>query len=288
MHIFDKNKQKYMKRCKIIVFFVCLTALPLSAQRVTNIHAQQEGREIAVYYDLSARANVTLKVTVDGKNIKPQLVSGDLGKNTEAGEQKRIAWQVLDEKDGKFNAQNVVFSIHANAPWRAFVLAQGGISPKPFQYSAGLMAGVVSRAGVYVKATSSFQFASIYGNIARNEDGLYVSPLGTTLTDAEMPYYLSGKTKPMHWLVDAGAIVRLADFSKTMWYIYAGGGYGVRQQLWQAYDGQWLNYMPTTYKGWSLDAGCMMAYKHLAVSLGATTIAFKYAEIQVGIGYVFN
>jgi len=267
---------------------VCLTALPLSAQRVTNIRAQQEGREIAVYYDLSARANVTLKVTVDGKDIKPQLVSGDLGKNTEAGEQKRIAWQVLDEKDGKFNAQNVVFSVRANAPWRTFILAEGAIAPKPFQYSVGLMAGVVSRAGVYVKARSSFQFANPQGFIRPEGTGYYISQPEAHLSAAEMPYYLSGKSRQMQWVVDAGVIVRLADFSKTMWYIYAGGGYGVRQQLWQTYDRKWLNYAPTTYKNFSLDLGCMMEYKHLAVSFGANTIGFKYGEMQIGIGYIFN
>ena len=277
-----------MRRYKIIVFLISLTALPLSAQRVTNIRAQQEGREIAVYYDLSARANVTLKVTVDGKNIKPQRLSGDLGKNTEAGEQKRIAWQVLDEKDGKFKAQNVEFSVQANAPWRTFVLAEAGISPMPFQYSAGLMAGAVSRVGAYVKARSSWQFAATDGTIRKDENGWYVSPLDAALSDAEMPYYVIGKTKNMQWLVDAGVMVRLVEPAKTMWYIYAGGGYGVRRQLLQTHDGQWLNYAPTSFEGISVDAGCMMTYKHLAVSLGANTIAFKYAEIQVGIGYVFN
>ena len=85
-----------------------MAVIPLSAQQVTNIRAQQEGREIAVYYDLSARANVTLNVKVDGKLIRIEKISGDIGKSVEAGEQKRIAWQVLDETNGRFKAENVV------------------------------------------------------------------------------------------------------------------------------------------------------------------------------------
>ncbi len=95
----------------IVVILFMYAAIPLSAQQVSNIRAQQEGREIAVYYDLTERANVTLGVKVDGKRLKPKLLSGDFGKHVEAGTKKRIAWQVLDEKDGKFQSNNVIFSV---------------------------------------------------------------------------------------------------------------------------------------------------------------------------------
>ena len=277
-----------MKRYRNILILLCLAVMPLSAQQVTNIRAQQEGREIAVYYDLSARANVTLNVKVDGKRIRTEKMSGDVGKDIEAGEQKRIAWQVLDETNGRFKAENVVFSVRANAPWRTFILAEGGISPQPFQYSAGLMVGAVSRVGGYIKARSSFQFANSIGSIRPEGEAYYCSPLNGIISAAEMPYYLSGKSRPMQWLVDGGVIARVFYVPDYMGYVYAGAGYGVRQQVWQTYDGKWLNYEPTTYKGLSLDCGFMMAYKHFALSLGANTIAFKYAEIQIGVGYVFN
>ena len=277
-----------MKKCRNILILLCLAVIPLSAQQVTNIRAQQEGREIAVYYDLSARANVTMSVKVDGKRIRTEKTSGDIGKGVEAGEQKRIAWLVLDETNGRFKAEKVVFSVRANAPWRTFILAEGGISPQPFQYSAGLMVGAVARMGGYVKARSSFQFANPVGYIRPEGNAFYCSPLNGNISETEMPYYLSGKSRPMQWLVDGGVIARVFYISDYMGYVYVGAGYGVRQQLWQTYDGKWLNYEPTTYKGFSLDCGFMMAYKHFALSVGANTIAFKYAEIQIGVGYIFN
>ena len=171
-----------MKKCRNLLIGLWLATIPLSAQKVTNIRAQQEGREIAVYYDLSARANVTLSVTVDGKRIRTDKTSGDIGRHIEAGGQKRIAWQVMDETNGRFKADNVVFSVRANAPWRTFILAEGAVSPRPFQYSAGLMAGAVARAGFYVKARSGFQFGAADGYILpdgkeREATGKFKPPL---------------------------------------------------------------------------------------------------------------
>lgn len=273
---------------RYVTILLTLIPLSLSAQQVSNIRAQQEGREIAVYYDLSATANVSLKVKVNGKTIKPQLTSGDIGRHVESGTQRRIAWQVLDENNGRFKAQNVVFSVRANAPWRTFLLAEGAISPKPFQYSAGLMAGVVSRAGVYVKARSSFQFGTADGYIRQTDGTYYVSTSDANLTNAEMPYLLSGKERLKHYVADLGVITRFLYKNDYMCYVYVGAGYGERQLLLQTNDDKWLNYEPTSYKGVSLDAGLMMAYKHFTISLGANMILPTYTEIQFGIGYIFN
>ena len=272
----------------IVVILFVYAAIPLFAQQVSNIRAQQEGREIAVYYDLTERANVTLGVKVDGKRLKPKLLSGDFGKHVQAGTKKRIAWQVLDEKDGKFQSNNVIFSVRANAPWRPFILAEGAISPKPFQYSAGIMAGVVSRAGVYIKARSSFQFGSSDGTIKKESGGYYFSTHQATYSDAEMSYIMTDKQKLCHYVVDIGAIVRIAYKNDYMWYVFGGAGYGERQLLQKTIDGSWLRYEPTSYKGVSLDLGAMMAYKHFTMTLGANMILPTYTEIQIGFGYIFN
>lgn len=277
-----------MKRNRFILCLLCIVlTLPLSAQEVSNIRAQQEGREIAVYYDLSERANVSLNVKVNGQNAKPTLLSGDIGKNIEPGERKRIAWQVLDERNGKFKSNDVVFSVRANAPRRAFVLAEGAIAPKPFQYSVGLMVGVVSRVGVYVKARSSFQFGKSVGDIVKNNDIYHISTYNAKYSEAEMPYLMTGAQKMMHYVADAGIIARVAYSHDFMWYVYAGAGYGERQLLLQTADGDWLRYEPTSFKGASIDIGAMMAYKHFTMTLGANMIVPKYAEIQIGFGYIF-
>lgn len=273
---------------KIIIVLLFIPFV-LSAQTVTNIRAQQEGREIAVYYDLSAKANIQLQVTIDGKRTPVKLVSGDIGKGVEAGEKKRIAWQVLDEKNGRFRASNVVFSVKALAPWRTFVLAEGAVSPKPFQPSAGLMVGAVSRVGFYAKGRTGFQFGNSSGYISTEADGTYRAFVddAISLTEKEMPYYLTNNRKITYWVADAGAIVRAYYKDDIMLYVYAGLGYGERQFLCQNYKNEWLRYDRTSFKGISADLGIMMAYKHFALSAGVNTIAFKYVDVQLGLGYIF-
>ena len=277
-----------MKIYRNIVILLLYATIPLSAQTVSNIRAQQEGREIAVYYDLTERANISLGVKVDGKHVKPKLLSGDLGKHVEAGTKKRISWQVLDERDGKFQSNNVVFSVRANAPWRPFILAEGAFAPKPFQYSAGIMAGIVSRAGIYVKARSSFQFGSADGTIKKENGGYYLSPHQATYSETEMSYIMTDKQKLCHYVVDVGVIVRVAHQKEYMWYVFGGAGYGERKLLQKTKDGSWLRYEPTSYKGVNLDLGAMMAYKHFTMTLGANMILPTYTEIQIGFGYIFN
>ena len=196
----------------------------------------------------------------------------------------------MDEKDGRFKAQNVVFSVKALAPWRTFVLAEGAVSPMPFQPSAGLMVGAVSRAGFYVKGRTGFQFGNSMGTLFSPSDGIYQAHIGdedTYLIDAEMPYYLTNNRKQMFWVADAGAIVRAYYKDDIMLYVYAGAGYGVRQLLLQNYSNEWLKYVPTSYSGISAELGFMMAYKHFAFTAGVNTISFKYMDIQLGLGYIF-
>ncbi len=284
-----------MKKRVLAILLIVVNCLFLTAQEISNLRVQQEGRDIMIYYDLSAKANVKLNIKIWDKRIKAKKLLGDIGKNVGEGKHKQIVWQVFNEnnpkfrnhylRNGKFQASNVVFSVKAYAPWRAFVIAEGGLSPKPMQYSAGLMVGAVARVGFYAKARSSFQFAQSESFIdIEGENALFSN--GTTMPKDALPYYLNGKKKPMQWIANAGIVVRVLHKHNTMLYLYGGAGYGVRQQLWQTTDGKWMNYQPTTYKGISGDLGLMVAYKNVVFSVGGTTIAFKYGEMEVGIGWI--
>lgn len=281
-----------MKRSSIIILLLYALISSLSAQQVTNISAQQEGREIAIYYDLSSRAHITLSVRANGKRLHPEMLSGAIGKNVEAGTRKRIAWGVLTEQKGRFKADNVVFTVRAFAPWRTFVMAEAGLSPAPFQYSAGIMTGMVSRVGWYFKARTSFQYAPTDGyiDIWSNSCDIFdkTDNLINTIPSVAMPYVLSGERRCSQWVVDGGLIARVHYSNDWMWYVYAGGGYGARQLFLQTNDKQWLMYKPTSFKNFSIDVGAIMTYKQLALTAGVNTIGFKYMEFQVGIGYIFN
>ena len=117
-----------MKKRHYIVLILAFISSSLSAQTVTNIRAQQEGRDIVVYYDLSDKADISLDVRFNRRRQKISMLSGDIGKSIESGNRKKIVWHVLDEKGSSFLQNNVVFTVRANAPYRTILNAEGSNS----------------------------------------------------------------------------------------------------------------------------------------------------------------
>lgn len=105
-----------MKRSilQIILTVLCLSA---QAQKVSNIHAEQHGQEIVVFYSLETASpcEVNLLLSQDnGVTWSSALknVSGDVGKNIAAGE-KQITWNVLEERE-QLVGDNMKFKVIAN------------------------------------------------------------------------------------------------------------------------------------------------------------------------------
>ena len=91
-----------MKEIVIVFFFLVLSVL-CTAQKVSNIRAEQRGQDIVVFYSLEATSpcEVNLLLSQDnGTTWSAPLknVSGDVGKNISAGE-KQITWKVLGEQE---------------------------------------------------------------------------------------------------------------------------------------------------------------------------------------------
>ena len=87
----------------ILELFTVLICLPLHAQKVSNILAEQRGQEIVVFYSLETAypCEVSLLLSQDnGVTWSTPLknVSGDVGKNIASGE-KQITWKVLEEQE---------------------------------------------------------------------------------------------------------------------------------------------------------------------------------------------
>lgn len=279
-----------MHNSRNILILLLLIATPLYAQDVTNISAQQEGRDIVVYYDLSDKADVSLDVRFNGRRQKISMLSGDIGKSIESGNRKKIVWHVLDEKESSFLQNNVVFTVRANAPYRTILLAEGGISALPFTPSGGLMIGGVKRVGWYVKGRSNF----IFGNPKPNGS---ITPKGDTITlstnngdkiipNNAMPYNITGVYYTTHWVANAGMIVRCWHRNPIDIYIYFGVGYGERKQVWQTIHDGYLTYMPSYHSNVSGDLGLLFSYKKFMLSAGVTSIGYKYIDMQLGLGVV--
>jgi uncharacterized protein (TIGR02145 family) len=87
----------------ILITFFILYSLT-RAQEITNVHFEQEGKVINIYYDLSGESTYEVKAFCSGDGGKTwgqplKFVTGEVGKDIKAGTDKKIVWNVLDEKE---------------------------------------------------------------------------------------------------------------------------------------------------------------------------------------------
>ena len=148
-------------------------------------------------------------------------------------------------------------------------MASVGVMP---QMSYGLMVGYVKKWGGYAKFRSDYHFKSPayscdkYGNI-----------------DGGGLIWTNGLQRKSRLQATGGVLYRL-----TKWcYPYAGLGYGTRSLQWQDYQGQWAEVADYSCKGIAAEAGVIMKMGPVAVSAGYSSTAFKYSELEIGIGVMF-
>lgn len=273
-----------------IISLLLIFALPIMAENATNIRVRQEGKAIVVTYDLSKNSVVRLLMASGKSNQYTELtaVTGNVGKGVSAGQNRKIVWKPLEEKE-TFIAENVRFKVEAmssydyraqNATMKTLVMGQVGYSVAP-QLSYGAMIGQMYKGiGWFVSGRSNFNF-NVLSKFACDADG-YI--------DGELPFY-SGNISSTHYTFNAGFMMNFLEWSiKNKFHtlgMYLGGGYGKRELFWGTADGQWVKYTPATYNGVSANIGLFGSMYGVTLNVGVTTIAFKYMEIEVGIGYMF-
>ncbi len=104
---------------KIVIAFIAILMLllcvPLTAQNVTNVTAEQVDKTIHVSYDLDKAANITLFLSTDGGKTYKELyrVDGAVGKNVTPGH-RTIIWNVLEEVEN-LKGDDYVFKVKATA-----------------------------------------------------------------------------------------------------------------------------------------------------------------------------
>ena len=97
-----------------ILLLILFSAITSFAENASNIRVRQEGKAIVVTYDLN-KSSVVRLLMASGKSsqyTELKAVSGNVGKNVSAGQNRKIVWKPLEEKE-KFIAQNVRFNCGA-------------------------------------------------------------------------------------------------------------------------------------------------------------------------------
>jgi uncharacterized protein (TIGR02145 family) len=110
-------KLKIMKRKFLLILFFITLSRFLSAQSITNVQSKQEGNTIAVTYDLQCDSEATISLFVSedgGVNFTGPLVnvSGDVGSDIKSSSNKKIVWDVIEDRD-YFYGNNIVFRVKA-------------------------------------------------------------------------------------------------------------------------------------------------------------------------------
>jgi uncharacterized protein (TIGR02145 family) len=124
----------------VLIIFGCLACA--SAQRVTNVTAEQQGQELLIHYHLEADGpvEVLLYLSTDrGSRWEGPLksCSGDVGPNVAPGSGKRIRWEVL--KDRELVGDGIAFKVVAKGgklsstevakrPWLNSKLTYGSVT----------------------------------------------------------------------------------------------------------------------------------------------------------------
>ncbi len=86
---------------------------------IANVRFHQKGNAVIITYDLEnggRPCNISVKCSTDGGghfDIRPETVSGDVGKNIAPGEAKKIRWDVLKDIPAGLHSDRIVFQVKA-------------------------------------------------------------------------------------------------------------------------------------------------------------------------------
>ena len=156
-----------------------------------------------------------------------------------------------------------------------FILAEAGVALNP-EWGIGLMFGqMYDGVGWYVKARSNWNIPKIDRN------------------SGEWMFNTTKETTSLEWIVDGGMVI---DFlmkkekkdKDTFCGMYFGAGYGSRERYWyNTAVKEWRKYYPNSYHGVSVNIGVIGSIQGMTLMAGMNTLAFKYTEIEIGLGYTF-
>lgn len=273
--LFSRKTKNLIQGCFVLIALMVSAGIAMG-QSITNVDANQEGKSIAITYDLSETTDISLYITQDGGKTKTPIplkfISGDVGRRIKPGVQKKILWRVLDQYPNQgFQGENISFIVKGSPRMSFFATLNAGYSLDP-GFNAGFMAGQLGTIGWYVKGMTTLSFPQS-AEYECDENG-YI--------DYIMPAY-SGQASVFKAYGVAGIAFRLSD----PLYVNVGAGYGARIYEWELTSGQWVKNLPGSYGGFALDAGVIGRLGSVVLSAGVTLLLKGNVDICLGVGYVF-
>ena len=136
------------------------------------------------------------------------------------------------------------------------------------QLSGYLLAGVLKEFGAYGKLKSDFNFN---GDYTDEGESMYANR------------YFNGKSVNGRYSVTGGILIHLAKPT----IFYGGLGFGSRWVNWETLSGEMYRVNDISFIGAEIEAGLIFKFNRILVSGGFSTIGFKYAELNLGLGVTF-
>jgi opacity protein-like surface antigen len=279
-----------MKKIFLLTIISIITVLTIYSQTVSDVAFVQKGQKIEVNYSLKGakfnqKFNVSLYVSTNGGKVYtgPLVnVSGDVGTSVESGLNKKILWDVYQEMPG-FGGQ-VVFDVKA-------LVIEEKIKP---QLYVGLRGSQTAPIGIVAGLTGKVGF---YASIRMNPGLLKKSDYetnGTIVTNYTGKGYYSFTSNESTQRLSATAGLQFQTGKKV--HLYLGGGFAKYNLLWEFRETQyssivsgkaWAKHTGESFLGAEAEAGIFVQFKHIFVSLGASSPGFKWVDGMLGLGYIF-
>ncbi len=292
-----------MKKVLLITLSFLLTAFTYS-QTVTNVTPIPDNDKMIVKYKitgakLNQEFNVSLYVSMDGGTSYTgplKAISGDIGEGITEGEHSMV-WDIF--KDVNSLAGSIVFDVRAIVIETTESIKESNIKSKKIQKDkkkffvsymgstnapVGISIGQLGKTGWYCSVKSSiFQKKAEYVYEGDN--------LKPAIGSSE--YYNFNDTREIRKLsLTLGLTQQLG--SNVFWYI--GGGYGMKQQIWQIdiytnnqkTGSAYVENPEKSYSGFESETGLTIRTGGVLFSVGITNINLKSTKLTFGFGLIFK
>ena len=171
-----------------------------------------------------------------------------------------------DEREVSAVEKNIPEKKDRNSSNTNFLALNAAYSVAP-QASFGFTYGQVNRFGWFVSAMSNFDFVGF-----------------NTIDKSYEEVILTGNAKSTRISVTGGVIAKIGGPV----CFKAGAGCGMILRCCETASGDYVEYMPNTYKGVDLTAGLQFNLRNLTIGIDAVTTNFQMTEIKLGIGFNWN
>lgn len=288
-----------MKRCLVLILLI-LAALPLRGQdydaaldRFASITNECQRLKARIEEGENLQEGTLNRVIAELRLLQKELQGGS--KTMTSAQKERYRLILKCYQDGKMVPTS---ALHADSIQAGISAGQPGALSHSEPHPNGQRPG--SGSHCFVMATASWP---LEGGLAAgflrptgkwggaffraSGNAWYPSPTLTATSDGASGsgfIWTNGNTRNSRFIATVDAVWFLLPAPVGL---YTGGGYGFSRTYWQTTDGPWARITDESVSGPAVDLGILYARRHLVLSAGATTIAFRSISGTVGIGYQF-